>query len=193
MILLLSNLAIAWLISEHVARREASYARATLLACSLALSTVAGRCEQWLTRTLGVRDVAFRLHFWVGPLLGNVTVLCAFATIGFAHARRQQRAITGRAYARCVRDAAVHMAPALIVVLLLASTASLFAFAIVDRLFELATRRHLGGLADLRRYGTLYGSVGALYCEAQRRCRAAGEGGLPVRRVIDADGCIRHV
>lgn len=191
MLLLVANLVIAWLISEHVARREVSYARTTLLLCSLALSAVAGTCERWLTRALGASDAAFRLHAWVGPLLGNATVLCAFTTIGFAHARRHQRALRWRAYARCAREAVVHVAPALGVVLLLASTASLFAFAVVDRLFELATRRHLGGLADLRRYGTLYGTVGALYCEAQRRCRGEGEG-LPVRRVLDARGCIRH-
>jgi hypothetical protein len=169
-------------------------ARGTLLLCSLALSTVAGQCEQWLTRALGVPHAAFRLHFWMGPIVANATVLCAFATIGFAHARRRQRSLTWGAYVRCIREASLYMAPALVAVLLLASTAALFAFAALDRLYELVTRRHLTGLADLRLYGTLYGSVGALYCEVQRRCGSVGDGSyLPVRRVIDAKGCIQHV
>lgn len=194
MILLVSNLAIAWLVSEHVARREVSYARTTLLLCALALSTAAAQCERWLTLALGVPQAAFRLQFWMGPMLANATVLWAFVTIGFAHARRRQRSLTWREYMRCFREASRYMAPALVAVLLLASTAALFAFALVDRLFELATHRHLSGLADLRLYGTLYGSVGALYCEVQRRCGSGSEVScLPVRRVIDAKGCIRHV
>jgi hypothetical protein len=107
MILLVSNLAIAWLVSEHVARREVSHARTTLLLCSLALSAAAGQCERWLTRALGVPDAAFRLHSWAGPLLANAIVLCAFVTIGFAHARRRRSSLARRAYARCVRAAAL--------------------------------------------------------------------------------------
>mmetsp|Transcript_426 Transcript_426/g.1147 ORF Transcript_426/g.1147 Transcript_426/m.1147 type:complete len:204 (+) Transcript_426:79-690(+) len=202
MLMLVSSVAIAWLVSDLVGQREASSStRRTLLLAALALCVTAKQCEALLAWLLDVPYSAFRLNLRIGPVLGSVVVLCVFLSTGFARVRWRRPGMTARAYIEHVWASICYVAPAFALVLIFASTASLFIFATIERLFELLSVSHVRlHLEEWRRFGALYILMSTLYLDVQRRCLGAASPLLPSNlrahgsrcRRIDANGDIRE-
>jgi len=199
--MLASSMGIAWLVSDLVSSREVSLTRRTLLVSSLALCATAKQCEALLAWVLALQPSVFRLHLRVGPLLGNAIMIYTFACTGYVHARRRRRALTARMYLESAWASVCFIAPALGIVLILASTASLFILATLDRVAELVTDKHIGALRSKegRLYGAVYATLMSVYVDVQRRC-VSSEPLLPTdsgrvargTRRIDARGWIVH-
>jgi membrane protein implicated in regulation of membrane protease activity len=203
MIMLASSVAIAWLMADVLARRESSPTRQMLLACSFGLCVAAKQVEAILAWASDVPQAAFRLHLRVGPVLAEAVKLSVFGCVGLLHASRRNRLLTLSSYLASVWESMCYIAPSFLLVLIFASTAALFLVGLVDRLADLLIGRHIGAqhLSEWRLQGAMFMALSSLYVEVQRRVGAAvpllpshaqhpraGAG----KRIIDANGCIRH-